>query len=295
MLDIYKRGKISRMSPEAPVPVLLNVNSDYKAGGAANVAVNLANMGLQVAAFGVVGKDENAQILQTILSDYNVEFQAVVSDDLPTITKTRIIGNGHHILRIDTEKDLSTHAPEVFELLKNTPASYAILSDYNKGSLADIQAYIQYFQNKNIPVLVDPKREISAYAGAWFVKPNRHEFTRYIGEFTTHEELFLQARKAIEKYDFKHMLVTLGDEGMMYVCEDYSRFFPAQTQQVADITGAGDTVLSGLVYGLTQQLSIEKSIELAQRLAEVSVTQSGTYVIRSQDVQDILKRYFKLF
>lgn len=287
MLDIYMRGQISRISPEAPVPIILNAQKTYTAGGAANVAVNLASMGLDVSLYGIVGADMEGQILNDILSQYKVQQHLVIAKDLPTIAKRRMIGNGHHIVRLDTEENFNPCSEELYASVGKVDVPYVILSDYNKGSLLSIESYISKLQSQDTKVLVDPKREISAYKGAWFVKPNKQEFLKYIGSFSTIQELKEKAQQALKQYDFQHMLVTLGAEGMLYVNAEMSKYYPSVAQQVTDITGAGDTVLAGLVYGLSMEYEINDAIIFAQRLAELSVTKSGTYVITQDDIEKV--------
>lgn len=287
MLDIYMRGQISRISPEAPVPVILNAQKTYTAGGAANVAVNLASMGLDVALYGIVGADTEGKVLNDILKQYNVRQFLITAQSLPTITKRRMIGNGHHIVRIDTEESFHPFSEKLYASVKKTEVPYVVLSDYNKGSLLSIENYISKLQSQGTKVFVDPKREISAYRGAWFVKPNRQEFIKYIGSFSTIQELIGKAQAALRTYDFQHMLVTLGGEGMLYVNAETSKYYPSVAQQVTDITGAGDTVLAGLIYGLSKGYEINEAILFSQRLAELSVTKSGTYVVTLDDIERI--------
>ncbi len=287
MLDIYRSGRISRISPEAPVPVILNAQDTYAAGGAANVAVNLASMGLRVALSGITGNDENAVRLKEIVEDADIASEFLLSDSQPTISKLRIIGNGHHITRIDTEGNFSEDAENLYLKTIGIKAPWVVLSDYNKGTLTQIERYISEFQSNGSKVLVDPKREISAYKGAWFVKPNRNEFVKYIGEFSSHAELIEKAQQTVRKYHFSHMLITLGSEGMMYVTAAAAKFFPSVSQQVADITGAGDTVIAGLIYGLSNGCDLEESVILAKRLAELSVTKIGTYVVTKEDIESL--------
>ncbi|MCO5249457.1 MAG: PfkB family carbohydrate kinase [Chitinophagales bacterium] len=288
MLDIYLQGEISRISPEAPVPVIKNATKSFSAGGAANVAANLANIGADICLYGIIGKDEDGRQLMNVLKEANVNFKSNITADLPTITKLRIIGNRHHLARLDTEYSYEKEADSLFEKVKSETPEILILSDYNKGSIVQSESIIQHFKNKGVKVLVDPKKAFSEYKGAWIIKPNKNEFIRHLGFFSNHEELVEKAQNAIKLYDIQQMLVTLGSEGMMYITKDTFIFFPAQTQQVADITGAGDTVLTGLVYGIIQGFPIQKSILLAKTLAEISVTKMGTYVINKNDLQKAL-------
>ncbi|HUH74091.1 MAG TPA: PfkB family carbohydrate kinase [Chitinophagales bacterium] len=285
ILDIYNIGIISRISPEAPVPVVLNPEKTYAAGGAANVAVNLASMGLEIGIAGIVGMDHNSLQMKNILSEYYIQSVVIASETSPTITKIRVIGNGKHLVRLDNEMKY-THEADVLlnNVLKLEVPSWVVLSDYDKGSLADTKRYIAHFQSKGAKVIVDPKKEMSAYEGAWFIKPNKNEFLKYVGVFDSHEELVLKAQEAIQTYHFEHMLVTLGGEGMMYVTADEFEFFPAINQEVADITGAGDTVLAGLVYALAKGSSIKDAILFSKRMAELSVTKVGTYVLQKEDI-----------
>lgn len=284
ILDIYSIGKISRISPEAPVPVVLNAKTSYAAGGAANVATNLASMGLNISIAGILGKDSNAQQLHKILENYHISSTLIQSESCPTITKLRVIGDGRHIVRLDSEMKFDQESEQLFQQVLKLEAPLVVLSDYDKGSVVNPEKYITHFQSKGIKVIVDPKKEMSAYAGAWFIKPNKNEFVTFIGSFDNHEELIGKARAAIYKYHFEHMLVTLGGEGMMYVTINHYEFFPAKDQEVADITGAGDTVMAGLVFGLVKGYSIKEAILFSKRMAELSVTKVGTYVIQKEDV-----------
>lgn len=284
ILDIYNIGEISRISPEAPVPVVLNPEKTYAAGGAANVAVNLASMGLNVGIAGIVGMDHNSLQMKNILNEYNIESLVIASETSPTITKIRVIGNGRHLVRLDNEVKFTHEAKNLLNEVFKLEAPWVVLSDYDKGTLADTNKYIAHFQSKGSKVIVDPKKELSAYKGAWFIKPNKNEFIKYVGTFEFHEELVFKAQKAIELYEFEHMLVTLGGEGMMYITSDHSEFFPAINQEVADIIGAGDTVLAGLVYGLVKGFSIKETILFSKRMAELSVTKVGTYVLQKEDI-----------
>ena len=285
ILDIYLRGKISRISPEAPVPVIKNATETYAAGGAANVAVNLANIGEEVMLCGIVGNDDNGEKLKSVLSQTHVKYDLLQSEHLPTISKLRIIADYHHLARIDHEYSFEQEAERLFERVQNLSADILILSDYNKGSVTHPEKIITHFKNQGTKILVDPKKSISSYKGAWLIKPNRNEFVRYLGDFSSYNELIDKAQKAICQYDIAQMLVTLGNEGMMYVNKETAEFYPARTQQVADITGAGDTVLVGLAYGISKGLSIHQSILLAKTLAEISVTKVGTYVLTKEDLQ----------
>lgn len=284
ILDIYNIGLISRISPEAPVPIVLNAKNTYSAGGAANVAVNLASMGLNIGIAGIVGMDHHALQMKNILKEYNIQSSIIASETSPTITKMRVIGNGKHIVRLDNEVKFTQEAELLLNEVFNLEAPWVVLSDYDKGTLADTNKYIAHFQSKGAKVIVDPKKEMSAYKGAWFIKPNKNEFVKYIGAFKSHEELVLKAQEAIQIYNFENMLVTLGGEGMMYITSNHSEFFPAINQEVADITGAGDTVLAGFVYGLVKGFSIKEAILFSKRMAELSVTKVGTYVLQKEDI-----------
>lgn len=284
ILDIYNIGQISRISPEAPVPVVLNPEKIYAAGGAANVAVNLSSMGLQIGIAGIVGMDHNSLQIKNILNEYNIESLIIASETSPTITKIRVIGNGRHIVRLDNEVKFTQEAESLLEEVFKLEAPWVILSDYDKGTLADTTRYIAHFQSKGGKVIVDPKKEMSAYKGAWFIKPNKNEFVKYIGTFDSHEELVAKSQEAIRTYEFENMLVTLGGEGMMYITSNHSEFFPAINQEVADITGAGDTVLAALVYGLIKGYSTKDAILFSKRMAELSVTKVGTYVLQKEDI-----------
>lgn len=288
MLDIYQTGKISRISPEAPVPVLLNAVETAAAGGAANVAVNISSIGLNVALGGIIGQDKHSEKLSHIIYNAGITPFLLPSSDQPTVTKCRVIGNGHHLVRMDFEGNFQKETHNLFQTVENIIAPWVVLSDYDKGSLHNIQPFIQNFKEKGSNVIVDPKRKIEHYQNAWLIKPNQNEFIKYIGEFSNHQELIEKARVTLSRYNIEHMLITLGSEGMMYVHQDAYQYFPSRSIQVADITGAGDTVLAGLVFGLVKGKNLIESIQIAQKLAELSVTKIGTYVLTADDIKDII-------
>jgi len=284
MLDIYREGEISRISPEAPVPVILNPQDTYAAGGAANVAVNLASMGTSTILAGIIGNDYEGQQLIKITESAHVLTHYICAEALPTISKTRIIANGKHVTRLDREFPYSQYAHQLTDLVQKIEAELVIISDYNKGSLADIPGLISSFNQKGTKVLVDPKRDFSFYEGAWLIKPNRIEFEKFVGTFSDFNELVEKGRNALLKYNIRHMVVTLGSKGIMYIHSDDHQYYPAKAENVYDITGAGDTVISAIVHMLTQNKSLTEAITCARDMSGIAVSNFGTYVITAKDL-----------
>ena len=286
MLDIYKEGSISRISPEAPVPVLLNTHDIYAAGGAGNVAVNLASMGCEITLAGIIGNDKEGEILKSIIHEQNIAFRYLISKQAPTISKTRIISAGKHLVRIDKELSFENESGVLFDSVKDLDPGYVVISDYNKGTLSDIRNIIFQYRKKNIKVFVDPKRSMEHYRGAWLIKPNKTEFERYVGTYNNDSEIVMKGRQALLDNDIEHMLVTLGAKGMIYINHTDHEIIPARSLKVYDITGAGDTVISTLVYEVAKGNTIRNAIVRSRDMAGISVSHFGTYVIKPSDMQE---------
>ncbi len=267
MLDTYWFGSTTRISPEAPVPVVEVSENEYKIGGAGNVALNLSRLGVQVSVFGMTGNDADAQILLQLLEKEDINTVGMhMSEERVTTNKIRIISRYQHLLRLDREnthylkpEEESIFIEELLNSWKKIQPDLVIFEDYNKGFLSPalIEA-ITFFCTKNhIPLAVDPKRRhFFAYEGCTIFKPNWKEVTEALNipdaavEMTTlirfHHQLQAKLRHSIS-------LITLGDKGIFCGQGDETRIYPAHLRQIADVSGAGDTVVAvaGLVYAVS--------------------------------------------
>ncbi|MES2237244.1 MAG: D-glycero-beta-D-manno-heptose-7-phosphate kinase [Pseudomonadota bacterium] len=280
MLDRYWFGEVSRISPEAPVPVVKIEKVEERPGGAANVARNCAALGARVFLLSVVGADEAGKTLAQLMSDANIESSLHEDTGLNTTVKLRVIGRQQQLLRIDFE-----NTPD-HEVLRAKLADFSarladcdvvILSDYGKGGLTHITEMIQRAKDAGKPVLVDPKGEDYArYAGATLLTPNRAELREVTGKWQNEAELVAKAQQLRESLDLTALLVTRSEEGMTLFSADGVRNEAAVAREVYDVSGAGDTVIATLAVMLASGLPLDQALFLANRAAGVVVGKLGT-------------------
>ena len=280
MLDEYWFGPTSRISPEAPVPVVRVTGSDSRAGGAANVAVSLANLGVRTSLTGIVGRDSNGATLQGLLRDLKIVVDFVESSQRPTITKLRVLSRNQQLIRLDTEEVFSPSdaAPLTGALERLLPgASVCILSDYGKGTLHEVSTLIDACRRRGVPVLVDPKgADFSRYRGATILTPNLAEFEAVVGSGTNEAEIAERGRALREALNLQALVVTLGERGMAVItATDAPLFLPTRARQVFDVTGAGDTVIATLAAGIGAGLSVKDAAALANLAAGLVVGKIG--------------------
>ena len=283
MLDRYLFGSTGRISPEAPVPVVHVQQSDNRPGGAGNVAVNLAALGVTTSLVGVVGKDEAARSLATILGERGIACAFAEAADRPTITKTRVQSRGQQLIRLDEEKAAAMPGDAVASALAGTlaGAGAVILSDYGKGALADVQAMIQACRDAGVPVLVDPKgSDFDKYRGASLITPNQSEFEAVAGVATSDEDLVARARAMMETLDLDALLVTRSEKGMLLVERGGEPLFlSTQAREVYDVTGAGDTVIASLAAAVASGQSLASAAALANLAAGLVVRKIGVATV----------------
>lgn len=280
MLDRYWFGDVSRISPEAPVPVVKIDHSEERPGGAANVARNIAALGGKAALLSVVGADEAGRILANILADSGIDASLHEDAKLSTTVKLRVIGRQQQLLRIDFENtpDHEVLRAKLAEFEKRVvDCDVVILSDYGKGGLAHIADMIKLARAAGKPVLVDPKGEDYArYAGATLITPNRAELRQVVGRWANDAELEAKAQKLRREFGFEALLVTRSEEGMTLFTETGTAHEPALAREVFDVSGAGDTVIATLAVMLAAGLDLPAAMELANRAAGVVVGKLGT-------------------
>jgi rfaE bifunctional protein kinase chain/domain len=291
MLDRYWFGDVHRISPEAPVPVVLVQRTEERPGGAANVARNISTLGAQCRLLSITGEDEAAGVLKKLLEAANVEATLLSDPSLKTTVKLRVLGRQQQLLRLDFETQpnatiLQDKLTMYSQLLHDVDA--VILSDYGKGGLEYIQEMIRQCRSQRIPVLVDPKGEdYSRYKGASLITPNRAELRQVIGPWANESEMIQKAEKLRQQLELEAVLITRSEEGMTLIQENQITHDPAQAQEVFDVSGAGDTVIAVMGLGVAAHLSLKTSMQLANRAAGVVVGKLGTAVVTPAEIKNV--------
>lgn len=280
MLDRYWFGTVERISPEAPVPVVRVNREEERAGGAANVALNIKALGAQATLLTVVGDDEPARTLRRLLERDGVTTVLGTDPQLHTIVKLRVIGRSQQLIRVDFENQ-----PD-HEILAQMLADYeralaecdaVLFSDYGKGGLTHIPRMIELARDAGRPVLVDPKgSDYSRYAGATVITPNLAELAQVVGAWGDEATLHRRAQALREQLCLEGLVLTRSEEGMSLFDADGHIQVPAQAREVFDVTGAGDTVIATLAALLACGLSLRHAMPLANRAGSIVVGKFGT-------------------
>ncbi len=290
IVDLYVTGSVSRISPEAPVPVLVHGMDRLVPGGAANVAANAAAMGAPVHLVGLVGDDLRANELRAALAAFpQISLDGLVADQSrPTITKTRVMSGRQQIVRIDAEETRPPSAEVETRLIAAAIAAIAkssvvVLSDYAKGVLGDavIAAIMAEAQARGVPVIVDPKRRtFGVYRGATLVTPNRRELIEATGLPDSTDAEAAAAAEAASAQFGGDVLVTRAEKGMTLWRRDGTVLHvPAEAREVFDVSGAGDTALAALATSLASGEELETCVRIANAAAAIAVGKLGTAVV----------------
>ena len=296
MADAYIRGKVERISPEAPVPIINTRTREIRLGGAANVALNLKALGADVVLCSLVGNDSQGKELIELIKSEGIKPEGIVrSNERPTTIKTRVIAGGQHLLRIDDENDAPTTINEQTQLLeivsKLVPEVDAIIfEDYDKGVIFKdlIEKVTTLAIAKNIPVTVDPKkRNFLNYQSATLFKPNLKELKEGLKlelDPKNKEELVGACQKAISKLGVKGILLTLSENGMAMDSGDGFFYVPAMPRDIADVSGAGDTVISVATLCLAAGCNSEQTLFLANLSGGLVCEYSGVVPIKKDQL-----------
>ena len=281
MLDRYWSGAASRISPEAPVPVVHVTNIEERPGGAANVALNIAALGGQISLLGVIGDDEAGAALERLLDARRVTCLLQRSEQAVTCTKFRILSQHQQLLRVDMERGLHlADQPQLLAQVERQLAGCAVLvlSDYGKGTLADPQALIRAATRLGKPVLVDPKgSDFSKYRGATLITPNRAEFEAVVGPCADEAALVTLGTALMHDLGLQALLITRGEQGMTLLRHHADpHHLPTHAREVYDVTGAGDTVIATLAAALGAGYSLPEAANLANVAAGLVVAKLGT-------------------
>jgi len=292
MLDVYLRGDVERISPEAPVPVVRVRDRRYALGGAGNVAQNVRAVGAACDLVAAVGDDAGGKQLRSMLGAIDANLDALVTVERPTTMKTRIVARSQQVVRVDEEEDADLDGDEVARVLVAVETAIAaadalVFEDYNKGVIVPrvIDVAMQAARAKGIPVVVDPKyRNFFLYRGATIFKPNRRELESALGA-----EVDLEHPEALpatfERLGVEHLLLTLGDRGMALVSKGgVSKRVPTVAREVYDVVGAGDTVTAYLALVLAAGGSATEAAIIANFAAGVEVGKAGAATVSPDEV-----------
>ena len=288
MLDRYWYGDATRISPEAPVPVVKIESEDDRLGGAANVAANIRSLGVQVSLITSIGDDEAGHKLHDLLDRQKINIQTPYLTEVHTTIKLRVIASQQQVVRVDFE-DLNSgnEILNQFELfnqqLSNCQA--IVFSDYGKGGLSHIKKMIEIANSHGIPVFVDPKgSDYSAYYRAHVITPNKKELMQVIGEWKTEKELENKAQKLRMDLGLKAVLLTRSEEGMTLFSDEGSYTIGTVAKEVFDVSGAGDTVIAVFSAMIAAGYSMKEAMRSANKAAGFVVARSGTAIVSRKEL-----------
>jgi D-beta-D-heptose 7-phosphate kinase/D-beta-D-heptose 1-phosphate adenosyltransferase len=299
MLDHFVIGRVDRISPEAPVPVVQFDRDEFRLGGAANVAANVAALGGRVEIAGLVGADDSGRQLLDALSAAGIATQSIVTDPSRCTTrKLRLVTTrNQQVARIDYERDADVNGAHEERLVRSLRAAaeradVVLISDYQKGVVtrAVAGAAIDAARSRKRPALVDPKvPHIDYYRGASLITPNHHEAEAVtLMRIRSADEARSAAQRFRERANCESVLVTRGEHGMWLLAPDGEHDLPAEAREVSDVTGAGDTVIAAIAIGLAGGGSLEAAARLANKAAGIAVSRFGPAAITAQELTDAL-------
>ncbi len=288
MLDRYWSGQASRISPEAPVPVVKVKTVEDRIGGAGNVALNIAKLGGKVVLLGVVGDDAESEILKQLLEAEGVVCDFVVEKSLRSICKLRVMAQHQQLIRLDFEDTPIQFDRDALKkaLLGHLPENdVVVFSDYGKGTLADVSTYIVDARKAGVKVLVDPKGvDYQRYAQADLITPNLAELQAVVGLCENEQHLIEKGRLLLEQFQIPTLLLTRGEAGMTLIQKDEVHSLPAQAKDVFDVTGAGDTVIAVMALGVSLGMPLCESMYLANLAGGIVVGKLGTSTVSRQEL-----------
>jgi D-beta-D-heptose 7-phosphate kinase/D-beta-D-heptose 1-phosphate adenosyltransferase len=294
MLDEYWFGDTARISPEAPVPVVRARSSEQRPGGAANVALNLASLGVKTALAAVIGTDHRGKLLTDLIEQRGVRCELVRSPSVPTVHKLRVIARSQQLIRVDAEESLASCAEEFgksfAKLVRGVDA--VVLSDYAKGTLSRAPDLVAACRAAGARAFIDPKgTDFTRYRGAFALTPNRGEFEAVVGACANEAELLRKGEVLCEELDLQALLVTRGEQGMTLFRRGAKPLtLQAQAREVFDVTGAGDTVVALLAAGVAAGLELADAAALANLGASIVVGRIGVATVTRSELQLALHR-----
>ncbi|MCL1860582.1 MAG: D-glycero-beta-D-manno-heptose-7-phosphate kinase [Proteobacteria bacterium] len=295
MFDRYWHGATTRISPEAPVPIVKVENDEYRAGGAGNVALNAASLGAAVSLVGLVGQDEAARLLAEKLSAGGVRCCLVDMPEHPTITKLRVVSRHQQLIRLDFENDFaSVKTPGIEERFTTLldDANAVVFSDYGKGTLAQVAMLISAARARGLPVVVDPKgTNFWRYRNASVITPNMGEFEAVVGACPDEATVRERGEALREHLSLEALLITRSERGMTLLQKGQPPLdLPTHARDVFDVTGAGDTVVATLGVCLARGLDLPQATQFANAAAGIVVGKLGTAAVSRTELAGILAR-----
>lgn len=280
MLDKYWMGDITRISPEAPVPVVNVKKEETRIGGAGNVALNTKALTAKTSLLGLIGQDEAGERIKALLNEQQIDHYLQQTAEVPTTTKLRVLSQRQQTIRLDFES--AHHVISKKQLLDYysqviADVDVVIFSDYQKGALSDITTLIEIANTQQVPVLVDPKgHDFSIYRGADLIKPNRKEFEWVVGPCETQQDMIEKGQALIQAHEIAALLITLGEDGMLLIeANGETHAIPASSGELVDVTGAGDTVIATFAVAKASGKSNPVAMHLANLAAGVAVSRLG--------------------
>ena len=301
MVDHFIWGRVSRISPEAPVPVVDVQKDSILLGGCANVLNSIYAMGGKVYVTGVIGADSIGQGLISDLRSREIDTSGIVVEKgRPTTLKTRVVAHGQQVVRFDQESRQPIPQASTQKILDyvrslRNKIGAIVISDYSKGVISKelIEGIKSIVKDSNIFICLDPKQsDFSIYQGVHVITPNHHEAQRAAGmEINNSDDLMLLGEKLLNKFDFKALLVTRGEEGMSLFEKKRGinhTYFPAQAKEIYDVTGAGDTVIGVLALALAARASLAEATCLANHAAGIVVGKVGTATVSQKELKEVL-------
>jgi len=286
MLDEYVFGSVSRISPEAPVPVVSVSSRKFVLGGAANVALNIHSLGISTTLMGVIGKDAEGEVFLQNLNKNGINFEGIKSENRMTTVKTRIIGNDRQIVRYDKEQIGEFNMEEQNEFIDKfkkalKDSSIIVISDYKKGVCSEkiCREIIESANKLGQKVIVDPKQgDWSRYSGAYIITPNFKEFC----------ETGKIVEKLLEEFQIQNILITRSQDGMSLVNKNGTKEFKSEAKDVYDVSGAGDTVVGTIAAFLAKGTELSEAVEISNIAAGIAVGKMGTYAVTLTDIKDAI-------
>lgn len=296
MVDIYVRGQVTRISPEAPVPIINVTETDYRLGGAGNVANNIVSLGGKPVILTCIGRDQEGAILLDRLNEIDCDMQYIGQyENISTICKIRVVSDNKQFLRIDKgEKNpvLDEYVEYVRRCIDQifNGIDIVVISDYDKGVISAefVHIIIQYAKSRNIPTIVDPKgKDYDKYEGATICTPNMEELSVVTGYNAITEENIALCANMLLKKGIQNILITRSDKGMTLITKDNKSHFPIVAKEVVDVTGAGDTVVAMLAIAMGSGLPVNDCCVIANQAASIVVQKFGTATVSLQELKKL--------
>lgn len=299
MIDSYIWGEVNRISPEAPVPILTAINKENRLGGAANVALNLQALGANPVICSVVGDGQHGDMFESLLHEHHISYDGVVRDpSRPTPVKTRIISDNQQLIRIDEEEAAPISGDSELSLkqkiayvLNQQKIDAVIFEDYDKGIITPsvIELCVDEANKRNVPVLVDPKeKHFHDYKNVTLFKPNYKEFVKGLNQHVAKDDfeaLYQLGKQFQSDLHIRYLLITLAEQGMLYCDEHQSRHIPAMEKlDIADVSGAGDTVISTLAVGMASGMNVAEAAVVANVAGGLVCEKAGVVSVNKEEL-----------